>query len=1210
MPFLFSQKKEESPKAATQHLQSGWRSSYLRKKVLATFVLAFSAIIVVLEVLYKSSQAHHGIAASNQSRHYLWTYGPTAILTVLAALWSRVEFQAKQSAPWLAMYEGPQPAERSILLDYISDMQPVAIWKALKHRHFAVASSVTCSILLRILIILSTSLFSLQQTKVHKENTPVQLHDDFSTQGSTLDTVGSQPYDILNGIIYKNVTYPIGTNINLTFQEFSAPSAPSGALITAPIDGLMADLDCETATIDEKSLHYRQSKKTNAYEDNAFQFHIASQSCNITHSAALIASGYQPKAYFQGGNCERGIGPSGYRIMLTLVEAYQKQTTPAKPPENHLHDDSGDWQTVHLGLNKSIALICKPSLSLLNLEAKMNTTQSLSDVSIRRIGVQADGLPGISATEIAKIAVNNSTLTTGFRPVEYETPYEEDAHVDVEFTLGMNLIGKNATIDNLWDEGALENSAKAYYRAITAQIMHMGLVQHQESKTLGSSVVDEDRVVMTEPPMRGMEACLGISILLGIYLAFIIPSTSTATWNPNYISAIAAITAKSSEFRSYIRGAGVIGNDKLQARLEGKLYYSQITPKSTSIELTEHHRHHTDQYQLDPSSETEYVAWRPFPGIIGRIVIFVLISLAVATLEALLQISEKNDGLGDAISTRKDLHYLWTILPALAMVGISLLLGSIDFNIRCLAPYAPLVEPNGAFFDRSMNLSFLDSLGLINGFRSVTSRHFAVQATTLATAAAFFLTIVTSGLYSVVEIPYHTNVNFTQVGGFPDPRTIAGAQLNMDETGETAGILTAEYILGYNLTFPSWSYEEFALAKVAMMRLPDGETANGTFVDLLIPALRLAPVCKIQTAADLQPLLSDSVSNSAGSYQLWANQTTLGCPGTQSDSYINSSVSVWKDIGSEPFGYSTQAECHTGPGNKDVFAASSHYVESYIWGFLNGSSIQHIMGMSCIQYAEVVDLSTRLRLPELEIDEDSPPFPVESSAKLASDLYVPIPEWWVLNANGKYPKFDGFFQLLTSGKYAIPIENFESAEHDQKVIDAIKYQHKIISAQQMSNYTRGTANNTIEHAPILANITTSNRQRVVQDIVSTRILEGLLGFILVLGIFGSVLLNTDHVLPKNPCSIAAVASLLADSKLLNEVENGTWDPNDKRARQTFAQYKFHLGWWLDDLRAPDEAERQWFTIDHVSKDTEPEKGTSFWQKFRSCCPKNISQKEI
>jgi Protein of unknown function (DUF3433). len=81
-----------------------------------------------------------------------------------------------------------------------------------------------------------------------------------------------------------------------------------------------------------------------------------------------------------------------------------------------------------------------------------------------------------------------------------------------------------------------------------------------------------------------------------------------------------------------------------------------------------------------------------------------------------------------------------------------------------------------------------------------------------------------------------------------------------------------------------------------------------------------------------------------------------------------------------------------------------------------------------------------------------------------------------------------------------------------------------------------------------------------QDVASTRVLEALLASILVLGIVNSILMNTDHVLPKNPSSIGGVASLFADSNILARYETVMVDPNEQSLGQAFfSQCRFFLG---------------------------------------------------
>lgn len=155
----------------------GWRLGYLQRRVLIALIVVFCAVIAAVEVLNHISQVNYGIASSVNSRHYAWTYDPTAIITVVAALWARVEFQAKQYAPWQEMQQGPSEATQSVLLDYISPMQPIALFKAFKYRNLVVFSAISCSLLLSLAIVLSTGLFALQEVQIQRNGVEIQLLD-------------------------------------------------------------------------------------------------------------------------------------------------------------------------------------------------------------------------------------------------------------------------------------------------------------------------------------------------------------------------------------------------------------------------------------------------------------------------------------------------------------------------------------------------------------------------------------------------------------------------------------------------------------------------------------------------------------------------------------------------------------------------------------------------------------------------------------------------------------------------------------------------------------------------------------------------------------------------------------------------------------------------------------------------------------------------
>lgn len=54
-----------------------WKPFYFRHIYLLGSALLYCLMIVILEVLYYLSERNHGLASVLQSRHYLWTYGPT-----------------------------------------------------------------------------------------------------------------------------------------------------------------------------------------------------------------------------------------------------------------------------------------------------------------------------------------------------------------------------------------------------------------------------------------------------------------------------------------------------------------------------------------------------------------------------------------------------------------------------------------------------------------------------------------------------------------------------------------------------------------------------------------------------------------------------------------------------------------------------------------------------------------------------------------------------------------------------------------------------------------------------------------------------------------------------------------------------------------------------------------------------------------------------
>jgi hypothetical protein len=145
-----------------ESLNAHWKPLFLRSPVLVGFCLFSIAILVSLQVILTVSTKNNGIATSSDDKHFLWTYAPTALFTIVIVIWRQVDYNSKALQPWANMAAGPQPVENSLLLDYITLFQLISLFKSLSRRHWNASLSITVFILIMVIIAVSTGLFTLQ----------------------------------------------------------------------------------------------------------------------------------------------------------------------------------------------------------------------------------------------------------------------------------------------------------------------------------------------------------------------------------------------------------------------------------------------------------------------------------------------------------------------------------------------------------------------------------------------------------------------------------------------------------------------------------------------------------------------------------------------------------------------------------------------------------------------------------------------------------------------------------------------------------------------------------------------------------------------------------------------------------------------------------------------------------------------------------------
>lgn len=346
-----------------------WRPTYLRRRILAAFSIIFILIIALLEYLNVLSARNGAIAKGHSKDHYLWTYGPTAFLTLIAALFSRVEYQAKLMAPWERLSKHSALAEKNLLLDYISPLQPVAIYESLKNRDFVVSATTVISLVIKMLIVLSSGLITLSRIAVHHAVVPMELQGAFVDDVAPLQAGHSFPYWIMHGLI-EGSSYPAGISHEFAYQSVQS-NLSSTAQYEVVVEGLTTNLQCEIASLST-------DKATVGYRSGIMNLNATSPGCEVNMigysfpQPTLENYSYGPGQVYFGNfddvQCNGTEDEAGKRVLIVfgLEEWFLDDSVPDNATSNFCASSmSGGCSNKLRGrLLKSAQLLCAPNYDI------------------------------------------------------------------------------------------------------------------------------------------------------------------------------------------------------------------------------------------------------------------------------------------------------------------------------------------------------------------------------------------------------------------------------------------------------------------------------------------------------------------------------------------------------------------------------------------------------------------------------------------------------------------------------------------------------------------------------------------------------------------------------------------------------------------------------------------------------------------------------
>lgn len=146
------------------------------------------------------------------------------VLTILAAFWAQVEYRTKQLMPWALMSLGKPSTKHPLLLNYLMSTNPESLLRSIKRRHFPVSIGISGSLLLRLLIIFSTGLLSLEYRPITHDKEIIVL--DSLDLGKQVEPVIGTPQQPVDTALYfwgtraHDLPLPRGVTSEFAVQSF------------------------------------------------------------------------------------------------------------------------------------------------------------------------------------------------------------------------------------------------------------------------------------------------------------------------------------------------------------------------------------------------------------------------------------------------------------------------------------------------------------------------------------------------------------------------------------------------------------------------------------------------------------------------------------------------------------------------------------------------------------------------------------------------------------------------------------------------------------------------------------------------------------------------------------------------------------------------------------------------------------------------------
>jgi hypothetical protein len=891
--------------------------------------------------------------------------------------------------------------------------------------------------------------------------------------------------------------------------------------ISATVKSFTAELDCEPATLEDNiRLGYEEDDDLN----ELVFLTAANHDCRISDfKVGGVRTGTYHDKWFGHSALARcdtdKEGEDRERVVVTMLYA-----------DGDLYME-GDSEP---NLKNSTTLFCTRSFSIQQDEVTIDKTGAIIQVIRGKPSKNSHSTINslIAQSVLRSIRIDNdraeitgynaSTLEVGGYP---SLILESQGAVTVDEFLDFELLAKGA---NEVYQGVAVQLAKQYF---------LGVNETESRQDLdGVAHYEHQRLFVRNIFLRIVETILCIVALLSISLAL----RSRKRLPPRDVASIARLSAavsKSKDLMDELSETGLWPCRELKRLLQGTYgaRYKRIEDDARAAHLdfaVEGHGPAEERIQIP---KEKY--WRPLMiSWYVRVALLVVPLAIVVTLEILLRLSHRDSGICDIIQN-KQTQLASSIVPAVVMASTKLLYSGYDFNLRIFDPCVQLHKRSATAKSSILNKTIYtwktDAF-----WNALTRKRHAVGASTLSVTIAAFLTIAASGLFTPTPISRNASTEVTRADqfAFPDNEYVYSNYSN--------SLMRKARLVGYGETGNSnWTYGQYALPTITVPST-GLEEINTTSIDFQIPVYRGSFDCTLVPSEQitLNYTSSDSV------YVHWPN--LFGCTTIKGDT--PNGLQELQPLGNIADGlFGKWSPVGLANMNREGCPAS--------WGmygtWANASAVE-LNIVQCWSSVQEVQASVRLSMPTQRIVSLIANESTKKDIVTGATSYLTLEE--IFPKDYAEP-IDGPFSTFLRDKTP-DVLNLQllKRENFAELKDRIQKVYSLVAAELLSGRDRNTTLAGVD--PVIKATATHSVIRLLQNDVSTRILQGLLACMVICAVVSLSTVRLSKILPKNPCSIAAQASLVAGSEMMSKLPPEAQWMEDKEFDALFKGERYAMGW--------------------------------------------------